>query len=485
MGIFDFLGGHQKTARKSPRLSGRTYRAPRDPNSAGGWYPSASTVQRAPAALPVIRARARDLAHNNSYAGRAVSVLTSHAVGHGVRFSIRGDDRYRDAFAAWAGSTDCDYEGRLNLYGIQAVAARTMFEAGDAFIIVRQSRVAAGLRPTLQLVDPDQIDEGAQPKYKGNRVFSGVEVSKSGKIVGYHIRPELDMSAFSAATQFIPADQVIHLLEVLHPGQLRGIPRGAQALVRANTVDSFLTAALAKARVEACFSAFVTTPANDEGGLIGEVAEGEDDEWSVPEVLEPGLIVPLPEGYDIKVAVPAGSGGVRDYIEISLMNVAVAYGCTYAQVSGDVSKANYSSEKASRMEFNRMIDTVREHHIMPALSKIELAFRTAYEASESRDVRAVVRMTAPGRESIEPAKDALADMTALAAGGMTFGQYCLSRGLDPDEQIAALKAEREQLKKLGVALQFGSVRILEQLAEAAADDDQDADAESANPDSEA
>jgi lambda family phage portal protein len=480
MGIFGFLTRDKSPAapRKTPRLHGRTYRAPRDPNGVGGWFPSASTVQRAPAALPVIRARARDLAHNNSYAGRAVSVLTSHAVGHGVRFSIRGDDRYRDAFAAWASSTDCDYEGRLNLYGIQAVAARTMFEAGDAFIIIRQSRVAAGLRPTLQLVDPDQIDEAAQPKYRGNRVISGVEVSKSGKVIGYHVRPELDV----AASTFIAADQVIHLLEILHPGQLRGIPRGAQALVRANTIDSFLTAALAKARVEACFSAFVTTPANDDGALIGGEVDGEDAEWTVPEMLEPGMIVPLPEGYDVKMSVPTGSGGVRDYIEISLMSVAVAYGCTYAQVSGDVSRANYSSEKASRMEFNRAIDTVREHFIMPALQKIERAFRDAYEASESCDVRAIVSMTAPARESIEPAKDALADMTALAAGGMTFGQYCLSRGLDPDEQISALKAEREKLSSLGVALQFGSVRILELLAQAASTEDQQASSDTASPD---
>lgn len=471
MGLFD-LFRRSVPAKKAPRMQTRRYRAPLDKTSPGGWLPAGGSVERAPAALPLIRSRARDLAHNNPYASRAVSVLTSHTVGSGIRFSIRGDEAYETAFKEWAGSTACDYEGRLNLYGIQAVATRTMFEAGDSFIIIRQARTAAGLRPTMQLLDPDQLDESASPRGgRENRVIAGVEVDRGGRIVGYHVRADLELGNTKA--EYVKASDVIHLFEQLHPGQVRGIPRGAQALVKAHTVDSFLAAALAKARTEACFVAFVTGPSLDDGaGIIGEIDES-SDEYTLPEMLEPGTIIPLPDGHDVKIAVPSGSGGLRDYVEIGLQAVAVSYGVTYAQLSGDVSKANFSSEKASRLEFYRGVDTVRAHFVMPALSRIEQAFRLAYEASEGRDVEARVSMTAPGRESIEPAKDALAEMTALASGGLTFGQYCLARGLDPEDQIQALVSERKRMADLGLSLKFGAVDIGALAAAAAAEDQPD------------
>lgn len=457
MGLFDLFRRSQPE-KKAPRMQTRRYRAPLDKTSPGGWLPAGGSVERAPAALPLIRSRARDLAHNNPYASRAISVLTSHTVGSGIRFSIRGDSDYETAFRDWSSSTDCDFEGRLNLYGIQSVALRTMFEAGDAFIVIRQARTAAGLRPTLQLVDPDQLDESASPRGgSDHKVIAGVEVDKSGRIAGYHLRADLELG--NSKSEYVRASDVVHLFEQIHPGQLRGIPRGAQALVKAATVDSFLAAALAKARVEACFSAFITSPGlDDTQGLIGEIDDS-GDEYVIPEMLEPGTIIPLPEGTDVKLAVPTPSGGLRDYVEIGLQAVSVAYGVTYAQLSGDVSKANFSSEKTSRLEFYRGIDALRAHFVMPALSRVEQAFRAAYEASEGRDVEARVSMTAPGRESIEPTKDATADMTALRAGGMTYAQYCLSRGLDPEDQLLAIAAERKRMKELGVGLVYATVGI--------------------------
>ncbi|MBO4169541.1 phage portal protein [Cereibacter azotoformans] len=468
MGILNFFRKSEQPQRRQPRLATRTYRAPQDKTVAGGWLPS-SAYERAPSALSAIRGRARDLAHNNPHASRAVSVLTSHTVGSGIRFSMRGDDEYERAFRAWASSTACDYEGRLNLYGQQSVMARTMYEAGDAFAVIRQEREKGDdgvgrIVPKIQLVDPDQLDEGASPRGIGNKVLSGVEVNPRGQIVGYHMKVDLD----GQRSEFFSADVVIHLFEQLYPGQVRGIPRGAQALVRANTIDSFMSAALAKARVEACLAAFITGPSLDDStGIIGEA----DDvgEFVLPERLEPGTIVPLPDGHDLKVVVPSSSGGMREYIEVSLMSCAMAYGVTYAQLSGDVSKANYSSEKASRLEFYRGVDTVRAHFVMPALARVEAAFREAFVASEGREVDVTVSMTAPGRESIEPSKDALADMTALAAGGKSFGQYCAERGLDREEQLRELKEERRMIADAGVELQFGTF-ILALAAAAAAED---------------
>lgn len=463
-------------ATAAPRLRQRAYRPPKDLTSPGGWTPTNAQQEYAPGALPRIRSAARDLAQNNPYAARAISVLTQHAVGTGIRASIRGDDEFERAFEAWAGSTDADREGRLTLYGIQNLAARVMFEAGDALIIMREKRTDTGLTLTLQVIDPEQLHAGAAPREAGNKVFQGVEVYPSGQIYGYHVRLRLDDSA----AVFIPRRDAVHLLELIYPGQMRGIPRGAQALARANNVDAFMTTALARAKIEACLTAFVTTDhPDDAGGLLGEPGDP-DTGFLPPERLEPGLIVPLAPGEDVKVAQPPSSGGMADYVKIGLQSVAVAYGVTYDAISGDLEKVNFSSQKAGRLEFNRGIDSLRAHTIFPAVRKIIARFKEVFEANMARASDATVTLVAPGRESVEPLKDAQTLSLDLQMGVKTWSQAVRERGHDPDDQIRELADIAAKFAAAGLVfkLSLGPVSI----EAAAADPDEDPDADPDDPD---
>lgn len=462
-------------ATAAPRMRQRAYRPPKDLTSPGGWTPTSAQQEYAPGALPRIRSAARDLAQNNPYASRAISVLTQHAVGTGIRASIRGDDEFERAFEAWAGSTDADREGRLTLYGIQNLAARVMFEAGDALIIMREKRVGDGLTLTLQVIDPEQLHAGAAPREAGNKVFQGVEVYPSGQIYGYHVRLRLDDSA----AVFIPRRDAVHLLELLYPGQMRGIPRGAQALARANNVDQFMSTALARAKVEACLTAFVTTDhPDDAGGLLGEPGDP-DTGFLPPERLEPGLIVPLAPGEDVKVATPPSSGGMADYVKIGLQSVAVAYGVTYDAISGDLEKVNFSSQKAGRLEFNRGIDSLRAHTIFPAVRKIIARFKEVFEANAARATEATVTLVAPGRESVEPLKDAQTLSLDLQMGVKTWSQAVRERGHDPDDQIRELADIAAKFKAAGLAfkLSLGPVQIT-----AEPDEGENPDADPDDPD---
>lgn len=445
------------TVKAAPRLRQRAYRPPKDITSPGGWTPTTAQQEYAPGALPRIRSAARDLAQNNPYASRAISVLTQHAVGTGIRASVRGDDEFERAFETWAGSTESDREGRLTLYGLQNLATRVMFEAGDALIIMREKRLSDRLTLTLQVIDPEQLHAGAAPRESGNKVFQGVEVYPSGQIFGYHVRLRLDDSS----AVFIPRRDAVHLLELLYPGQMRGIPRGAQALARANNVDQFMSTALARAKIEACLTAFVTTDhPDDAGGLLGEPGDP-DSGFLPPERLEPGLIVPLAPGEDVKVAQPPSSGGMADYVKIGLQSVAVAYGVTYDAISGDLEKVNFSSQKAGRLEFNRGIDSLRAHTIFPAVRKIIARFKEVFEANAARSTEATVTLVAPGRESVEPLKDAQTLSLDLQMGVKTWAQAVRERGHDPDDQIRELADIAEKFKAAGMnfKLDLGPVQI--------------------------
>lgn len=448
------------------RMQTRRYRAPAASNTFGGFRPTGGH-ERVPSALKTLSARARDLAHNNPYAKRAVTVLTAHTVGKGIRFSFVGDKAYDAAFFEWANNPAlCDHDRRLTLYGHESLGVRMMFEAGNGFAVMREVRDedTGLLRLTLQAVDPDLVDTGAGPSTPGNEVVSGVEVDKNGLTVGIHF-----MSAGpSGKSTFVPIDDVVHFYEVVYPGQLLGVPRGSQALLAVDDLAALMAAAIAKARVETCLGIFVASESEDGSGVvIGEdgIPVAGEEELALPEILDTAMVIRGKPGDKMSTIVPSSSGGVIDYMQASLRAVAMSYDVTYAQSSGDLERTSFSSDKSGRLEFYVTTDATREHHVLPQLSKIERRFRAVYEANGgvvSPDLE--VTLVPPGRERLEPAKEVLADMTEMNAGLLTFEQACLARGKDYDVQLAALAAERKKMADLGIVLKLGANDLTTALA---------------------
>jgi len=46
-------------------------------------------------------------------------------------------------FSLWADSTDCDLEGSLNFYQLQALVLRSVLESGDCFTLMPDAQVSA------------------------------------------------------------------------------------------------------------------------------------------------------------------------------------------------------------------------------------------------------------------------------------------------------------------------------------------------------
>jgi capsid protein len=82
------------------------------------------------------RARARQLVRSNPYASNAAASFASHAVGCGIKPSSLVDDpelkdQIQRLWLAWTDEADAD--GLTDFYGLQAMAARAVFEAGECF----------------------------------------------------------------------------------------------------------------------------------------------------------------------------------------------------------------------------------------------------------------------------------------------------------------------------------------------------------------
>lgn len=470
----------KKTLKSAKPVSRAVRRYERPRNLNGGPITTGSgRYERIPHALADLRSSCSHLVHTNPHAAAAIRIWTTHTVGSGIRaaFSkVAGAAAYDADHYAWANSTDCDYEGRLNLYGIQYVAVRCQREKGEAFIVVHDGKAENDYRPKFQVIDPDVLDPSATPKYKGNSVFDGIEVRKSGQIVGYHLL-FVDHQGVQEKV-FVYADHMIHLMEVEMPGQMRGIPSGVTVLMRAQIHDAFFQAVLTKAHSDACFGlAFKKGPRPDEeadmGGALSQLADDTEDDgygsaYPRPAGLTPGMMIELDYDEEVQVINPASMGGYDSFVKLSREDIATGYGVPYAWLTSDASRSNYGNSKAVNVDFYTRVDAFRSNFLYPALFRMERIYRDAYELRTGANLDGMdVKLIAPKRIALEPAKEALEMATLLVTGGITWRDYIYLQGKDPDVQRAELKRERAELAEDGIVLKFGT-ELVGHLSEAVA-----------------
>ncbi|WP_460922815.1 phage portal protein, partial [Staphylococcus aureus] len=71
--------------------------------------------------------------------------------------------------------------------------------------------------------------------------------------------------------------------------------------------------------------------------------------------MAPGMIKYVANTEDVEFGEPAASGGYGDYTSTQLHAIAAGAGTTYEQMTGDLSRVNYSSIRAGLVEVRKMI----------------------------------------------------------------------------------------------------------------------------------
>lgn len=190
----------------------------------------------------LLRARARQIVRSNPYASNAADSFVANAVGAGiVPSSLLTDAALKDelqrVWLAWTDEADAD--DLTDFYGLQAMAARAMFEAGECFVRFRPRRPEDGLTVPLQLqlLESEHLPfEKNEIGTNGNQIRCGVEFDKIGRRVAYHFYRKhpgdaTDQSGKGEIVR-VPASEVLHIYRPQRPGQIRGVPWISPALVK-------------------------------------------------------------------------------------------------------------------------------------------------------------------------------------------------------------------------------------------------------------
>lgn len=435
-----------------------------------GWAArsSSSNVEIAKA-LPRLRDRSRDLCRNNPYAARAKQVIVSNTVGTGIlpRISARSKARaaaVMDLWKKWGDSTECDFDGRYTIYGLQSLAFSTVVESGE--VLIRRRRVPSG--PTipmkLQVLEPDFIDSNmeslASASSNGNYIIQGVEFDSSGRRVAYWIFNEHPGGALggrvrSYKSERVPVEDIIHVFRTERPGQIRGVPWVAPVIILLKDLDEMMDATLLKQKISAAFAAFVT---DVEGGL-----EASGEKASIGEKIEPAIIEVLPPGKSISFAEPPSAADFPAFTKAILQAISVGYGVTYEGMTGDLSRVNFSSGRMGWLEFQRNIDQWRWQILIPQMCNPTWRwFLEAVELSGSslqgNSVEAA--WTPPRREMIDPGKEIGSMRDAIRAGLQTLSESHRQLGYDSDEVLVEMASDNQKLDNLGLVLDSDPRKVM-------------------------
>lgn len=431
-----------------------------------------------------VTARSRYLAANNPWAASAKETFVSAMVGAGIKpSSLIGDPKLKaEIQELWLDWTDeADADGLTDFYGLQAVIAAEMFEAGECFIRLRPRGPEDGLSVPLQLqILPAELLPLNDNRSLGNgrRVECGIEFNGIGRRVAYHFlrqHPGSDQQfgGMAGDKTRVPAEEVLHLFKPIRAGQIRGIPHTLSAMVTMATLDAYEDAELERKRIASLFAGFVLRKGEDGEDHPLEGGDAVDDGGSI--ALEPGAMVDLLPGEDVKFAEPADVGGNYEaFLYRQLLRAAAGFGVPYAAMTGDLRQTSYGSIRAGLVEFRRRIEAMQHHVIVYQFCRPvwQRWFRDAvltdalsispgtFLSDERGHLR--VKWHTPRWEWIDPLKDRQAEKLAVDSGFKSRSDVIEAEGYDPEETDMRIKQDKNREAELGLSFGDGTPHLAQE-----------------------
>ncbi len=455
VGIFDPNAGLRRL--RAREMLTRAYEGA---SQRDGWKPrrpgaSANTDHMADAAT--LRVRARALVQNSPYISRGLESLVAHVIGTGITpRSLSAQAKAIDAlWNDWAKLADAD--GRLDLYGLQAVAYRAMEQDGEVLVRLRARRAADGLPVPLQLqlLEIDWLDSAKTGASGPNSIVNGIEYDALGKIVAYWLfdqHPgEIQASRRGRASSYpVPAERIIHLYNPQRPGQGRGFTRLAPVIARVRDLQLYEDAELQRKNLETRLSVIYSGDAT-----TMSLSESQDQATvrSTGELgaLASGSITQVPTGGNLTLVEPKVAPGYVEYVKYQLHLIAAGMGVTYEMLTGDVREVNFSSARVALLEFRRNAEQTQWLTLIHKLcDPIWRAFvEAAVLGGQLRQADSACEWSTPKWSYVNPVQDVAADLDEIAGGLSSFSEKLRQRGYQPDLVFAELKSDMQRLQKDG------------------------------------
>ncbi len=471
----------QRVARRvihglSDFVATRHYEAARASRRTSGWISgNQHTNSMISSSLRQLRMESSALERNNPHGHHYCYTMTNNVVGTGPTPSaILDDTKTNEAInKLWR-----EHAKRINADGTRMGAHTMMWQAcfgwverGSALLLRRPMLSSDGLDIplTVELLEGDLLDHTMNVRKKdGTRIINGVEMNARRRVTAYHLFRDHPGDFLGDTSTYdhtrVQASDVAHLFLATRPGQRQGIPWMTASMMALHDLDDYRDAERVRKKVEAALTAFVQGGDDLGDGLLGDPEKKaatppfpvRDNNGEPVETFEPGLIAHLPPGRTVTINHPQGVGGYAEYITTELTGIAAGLLIPYVLLSGDLSEVNYSSIRAGMLEFHRLVRVLRQLFFIPLFCQPmwDWTMEAAWQVGKVPQRRIPCEWTTQKFESVDPLKEAKADMETLRAGSRSLREIIAESGRDPDDVLKEMAETNAQLRKYGLRFEW-------------------------------
>jgi lambda family phage portal protein len=425
--------------------------------------------------LRTMRARSRELAHNDGYMKKFLSMARSNIIGpRGIRLQLRatknGDEldtvlnaQVETAWAKWSNKEYCSASQKLTWLDAQNLAITQMFRDGEC--LIRKVTADNPFGFALKFIDVAYLDETYNTELPdGNRILMSVEVDQDERAVAYYLTtPYYDTLYPQTAPRSlhrvrVPASEIIYLPFFLDDeSATRSAPASHAAMRNLRELGAYLEAKVIASRVEACQMGFLIPPQSDED------ASPLDESPAIPSEIEaqPAIFPELPPGYDMKMFDPKNPNGQEgEFIKAMLKGIAVGFDVDYPTFASDLREVNFSSIRAGIQEARevwRMWQGWFSAHLHREvyLSWLRSALMSnAIEGVLARDFERMVdpRWLPRGWGYVNPLQDVEADAKKVDNAFTTRSAVAADDGEDFEDILRTLAEEQRLADQYGIKL---------------------------------
>jgi lambda family phage portal protein len=429
--------------------------------------------------LRTLRARARELARNDDYMRRFLTMVVSNVIGpSGIKLQPRAADASGNpderlnravnrAWERWSHKEFASASGKLSWRDAQRLHVRTLARDGETLVQFVEADNPFGF--ALKFVNVDWLDEtyNVINPDNGNRVLMSVEVDSFGREVAYHLTPPAydylyPENGRARQRVRVAADDFVHDFLVFEDEEeTRGLPWAHTAMMRLHNLGQYEEAEIIASRVAACQGTYLIPPDGDEGA-----GDEEDDlHPQIPESIEPGISQELPPGYTVHDVNPNHpNANVAGFSKVILRGVAAGLDVDYVTLANDLEGVNFSSMRGGLIETRDVYRGIQAHTVEHFCRPVFLRWLPRaifYGAIDGARAADFARLAEPkwrprGWDWVDPLKDVQATVLAINNGLDSHIDALGERGEDFEHIARNLKAAKDLAAELDINISAGA-----------------------------
>jgi lambda family phage portal protein len=475
-------------ALSGPNTGERSFDAVNNSRLRGDWT---NITQDADASLGVngqaLRNMVRDLSHRSGLVAGPLRRITNNVIGLGIRpqsrvkedgkfdtpmgsekittetaerFNYQAEKNYRK----WGKKAASDL--RATIEELQALAFRAMIGDGESLIVLRSSDRQDRIIPlAIEVIEIDRLS--TPPKEINNpKVRNGIRFDDEGAPELYYVAKRhpgsTNIQSITNINEYeeIAAygsnglKKVLHLFDILRPGQSRGYTPFAAGLGDMQDLARYREAVIVAARVGACLAAFIErpnaynsvqqNPSNVNGQLITK--------------FEPGMVRYMNPGEKVTPFTPSQpQTQFGEFTKQILLTAANAIDIPYEVFANDWAGLNYSNARTVLLQaylaFRIYQRYIINHLCIPIWESFisDCVIKSVIDApgfGTRKEDYFDVSWVPPGWQWVDPLKESQAAANDIDNLITTLSDTLAGRGDDWEEKLDQRARELKRIKEL-------------------------------------